>query len=150
MTTNADLARDRTAFAELLRAQLLDDEGRRTHPYLDTMGFTTIGVGRNLTANGLHDDEIELCFANDMAQAERDARALLPNLDALSPVRRQVVCNMAFNLGRRGLGTFRNTLRAIREGRWEDAARGLLASKAARQAPNRYLRLAEQMRSDRP
>ena len=42
-----------------------DHEGRRTHPYRDTAGCLTIGVGRNLTARGLAADEIDLLRDND-------------------------------------------------------------------------------------
>jgi lysozyme len=54
---------------------------------------------------------------------------------------------MAFNLGVPGLLKFKNTLRAVREGRFEDAAKGMLASKWARQVKGRAVRLAQVMKT---
>ncbi len=46
-------------------------EGVRTHPYVDTVGKLTIGVGRNLTDRGLGVDEINLLFETDFDIAHR-------------------------------------------------------------------------------
>lgn len=134
------------SYRDILRAQLRVDEGVRRFPYQDTVGKTTVGVGRNLTDKGLSPDEISYLLENDMRDAEADARSLLANFDRLSDVRKAVVCNMAFNLGLKRFAGFRNTLKAIDEGRYDDAARGMLASKWARQVKGRAVRLAEQMR----
>ena len=74
-------------------------EGRRTHPYLDTTGRLTIGVGRNLTDRGLAGDEIDLLLANDIALA----RSICGDqfgaaFHAASTARQQALISMAFNL----------------------------------------------------
>lgn len=61
---------------------------------------------------------------------------------------------MAFNMGvdddpRNGLDSFANTLKAIREHRWDAAADGMLTSKWAAQVHDRALVLAEMMRTGR-
>lgn len=129
----------------ILAVQLTQDEGIRKFPYPDTEGKITIGVGRNLTDKGLSPDEIAYLQRNDMDDAEDDARALIPSFNELSDVRKAVVCNMAFNLGRDRMAGFKNTLMAINESRWADAARGMLASKWAKQVGERAVRLAQQM-----
>lgn len=138
------------SFRDLLRHQLRVDEGVRNRPYFDTKGKLTIGVGRNLHDVGVNDDEITLMLQNDIDEAERTARRLLPDFEELSEIRKYVVCNMAFNLGYTRLKGFEKTLLAIHEERWEDAAREMLDSKWAREdVPERAARLANAMRFDR-
>lgn len=132
-------------FRDILRKQLRIDEGIRTHPYKDTTGHLTIGIGRNLDAVGLRPDEIELCLENDIKAAETLARTLLPKFDELTEVRKAVVCNMAFNLGWK-FADFKNTLKAITEGRYHDAALGMERSLWFRQTKDRAVRLVKQMR----
>lgn len=133
-------------YLDIARAQLPIDEGTRKKPYRDTVGKLTIGVGRNLDDVGLNADEIALMLENDIAEAERTARTLVPSFDDLSDARKAVVINMAFNLGMTKLAKFVNTLRAIDEGRFGAAADGMLNSLWARQVGDRAQRLAKQMR----
>lgn len=141
------------SYREILRPQLRVDEDVREHPYDDKTGKriralegkTTIGVGHNLDDKGLHPKVIDLMLELDIDDAEADARALLPNFEQLTPARQAVVVNMAFNMGRDVLAGFRQTMRAIREQRWGDAARGMRASLWARQTGNRAKRLADAM-----
>lgn len=131
----------------ILIAQLRRDEGVRSHPYMDTVGKLTIGVGRNLDDVGLSDDEIDYLLANDIKRASKGLLKALPWVSSLDPVRRRVLVNMAFNLGVQGLLGFKNTLRMIEHGNYEGAAEGMLNSKWARQVGKRSLRLAKAMRT---
>ena len=135
-------------YLDILRAQLPQDEGRRPFPYRDTVGKITIGVGRNLSDDGLATDEIELLLANDILAAQRTAIDLIPNFESLSDVRKAVVMNMAFNLGEARFAGFHKTLQAIIDGRWDEAADNMLASVWANQVGVRARRLANMMRSD--
>lgn len=134
-------------YIDIARTQLRIDEGVRTKPYIDTVGKLSIGVGRNLDDVGVRPDEIALMLENDLAEAEKAARILVKNFDELSPMRKAVVLNMAFNLGINKLGQFVNTLRAINEGRFGAAADGMKASKWYGQVGERGRRLVEQMRN---
>lgn len=134
------------SYRDILFPQLEIDEERRKKLYKDSVGKWSIGVGRNLEDNGLRDDEIDLMLANDVNQAEKDARALIQNFDELSEERQAVVVNMSFNLGYIRLKKFRNTLRAINEGRFDDAAEGMKASVWYDQVGERAERLVEKMR----
>lgn len=134
-------------YLSILRATLPGDEGTRQFPYTDQFGNITIGIGRNLTANGLKDGEISFLFSNDVRDADKDARALVPNFDELDDVRKAVLCNMAFNLGQEGLSEFKHMLAAIQAGDWTAAASEMLTSKWAQQVKKRAQRLSAQMKT---
>ena len=51
----------------LFKADLNRDEGNRLKPYTDTKGNITIGVGRNLTGNGISAGERDFMLSNDVA-----------------------------------------------------------------------------------
>jgi lysozyme len=130
-----------------LVAQLVQHEGLRLKPYTDTVGKTTIGVGRNLTDKGISHEEAVMLLGNDIARIETDFLQRLPWIADLNAVRRRVLFDMAFNLGVDGLLTFTHTLAAIKQGDYEGGARGMLASKWATQVGRRASRLAQMMRT---
>jgi lysozyme len=132
---------------DALIADLTRDEGVRLKPYLDTVGKTTIGVGRNLTDVGISEDEADYLLHSDIARTVADLNRKLTWWSTLDEVRQRVLCNLCFNLGINGLLTFHNTLEAVRSGRYGDAADGMLASLWARQVGPRSLRLAAMMRT---
>jgi lysozyme len=119
-------------------------EGCRSKPYKCSEGFTTIGIGRNLDANGLSDDEVEYLFNNDFRDATQDA-AKLPVWKNLDAVRRGVLVEMVFQMGLGSVRGFRNTLKAMENKDWPKVHAGMLASKWARQTPGRAKRLAGMM-----
>jgi len=129
-----------------LMAELTRDEGRRLKPYVDTVGKTTIGVGRNLTDVGISDAECDTLLSNDVDRTVAWLDRSLPWWRQLDAVRQRVVINMAFNM-QGGLLTFTNTLAAMRRGDYAAAADGMLASKWAGQVGARATRLASMMRS---
>jgi lysozyme len=131
---------------DIAAKQLAIDEGIRDKPYRDSVGKLSIGIGRNLDDVGLRPDEIEYLFRNDLFTAEADARSLVPGFDDLTDARKAVLVNMSFNMGKPVLSQFRNTLKAISDGRYGDAADGMLASKWAKQVGQRAVRLAKIMR----
>lgn len=135
-----------------LKSSLTLHEGVRRFPYVDTVGKTTIGCGRNLDDVGVNDAEIDLMLENDISRSIKDCVLNLPFFNALDDVRQAVLIEMCFNMGigdsTKGLLSFRNTLRAVSEGRYDDAADGMLASKWARQVKGaRAGRLAGMMRT---
>ena len=124
------------------------DEGVRLTAYLDTVGVWTIGFGH--TAGVKKGDTCSMEQAHrwlqdDIHSAIADAEALCPTWDSLSPPRKGVMVNMAFNMGRPGLGSFKNTLRYIAEGEYKKAAVNMLRSKWASQVGRRATRLAHRM-----
>lgn len=129
-----------------LMSQLAIDEGNRSKPYVDTVGKTTIGVGRNLTDRGVSSDEIELMLSNDIVIATSCARSLVPGFDHLDDVRQEVLTNMALNLGYTRLAGFRMFLAFVNSSEFGDAAHEMLQSKWATQVGARATRLSNAMR----
>ena len=129
-----------------LKAQLTIDEGRKKRIYLDTKGKVTGGVGRNLTDRDFSDDEINLMLENDINLVITQLDNLFPWWKYMSDARMVVLANMCFNLGITKLGQFKNTLKAMQEGRYNDAADAMLASAWASQVGERAQRLSKLMR----
>jgi len=132
---------------DTLKAELLRDEGLRLKPYKDSLGYLTIGVGRCLDTTGITQDEAVYLLGSDIARTIVDLDRSIPWWESLDEVRQRVMVNMAFNLGIVGLCGFTNTLQMIHDGRYGDAADGMLASPWARQVGHGPLRLAELMRT---
>ena len=91
-------------------------------PYVDTVGKTTIGWGRNLTDVGISYDEALYLFNNDVVHAENECYTHFSWFYALDEVRREVITMLCFNLGINGLLGFKLMLKAIERGDWTGAA----------------------------
>lgn len=135
----------------LLVAELRRDEGVRYEPYFDVVGVKTVGVGHNLKAKPLvllypiDDEMVNRILMLDIADVVEALDDKIPWWRELSEVRQRVLANMAFNLGVNGLLGFRNTLASVKDGRYDDAAKGMLESRWARQVGARATRLANMM-----
>lgn len=137
------MKRDETG--SLLR-QLKLHEGVAKHPYRDTTGHWTIGVGRNLDDVGLDDDEIDLLLSHDIdRRARNELSRVHPAWVLLSQARRDVLIDMMFNMGAPRLSQFHRMWAAVREERWADAAEEMLDSRWAEQVGDRAVRLAKMM-----
>ena len=132
---------------DALLEQLVEHEGLRLKPYRCTAGKLTIGVGRNLDDRGISKDEALYLLRNDIKKCINDAEAVIGSQvwEGLSEARKRVLVDMRFNLGAGGIRTFKNTLQAIREGRYGDASKGMLSSKWAGQVGRRATTLARMM-----
>lgn len=131
---------------DALANQLLTDEGLKLKPYRDTVGKWTIGVGRNLDDVGISKSEAMMLLGADIDKVMAQLDEKLPWWRGMSEARQQVIANMAFNMGIETLLTFKNTLAAMKDGRYSEAANGMLASKWALQVGARAQRLAKMMR----
>ncbi len=129
-----------------LRDHTIWAEAWRNFPYEDSVGLTSIGVGRNLEHNGLRDDEIELMLENDLQAAELDAYRLDFFAD-LDEVRQLVIRDMIFNMGLKRFQGFVNTIAALRAGDYKRAAVQMTDSKWYRQTGRRARRLVKAMAS---
>lgn len=125
---------------------LIAHEGLRLKPYKCTAGRLTVGIGRNLDANGISKEEAYAMMRNDLEKCRAQV-ATLGMPDDLGEVRTAVLVNMCFNLGFGGLKGFRNTLNLIRARRYKEAAEDMLNSKWARQVGRRANELANMMRT---
>jgi lysozyme len=122
-------------------------EGLRLKPYRCSAGKLTIGYGRNLDDRGITIEEADDMLNNDLAQIEQDLFERIDFFHRLDPIRQAVLIDMAYNLGVKGLWTFRKTMNHLELGEWEDAAREMLDSKWAKQVKGRAKELAEIIRT---
>jgi lysozyme len=133
-----------------LRKLLIADEGYRAMAYDDATGRPpvikgnlTIGIGHNLTANGLPPFIIDLLYKYDVDKAKAGLMASLPWWQALDPVRQRALISMAFNMGNGTLTTFKVFLNLMAIGQYVEAADDLRNTQYARQLPARVERLAK-------
>ena len=138
--------KERIELSEACMRDLRRHEGLRLKPYKDTVGTLTIGYGRNLEAKGITHAEADYLLDSDVQEAIDEVFASLPWVADLDENRQAILVNMAFNLGINGLLEFHNTLAAVEAGNYEEAAKGMLASKWAKQVGRRAEELATRMR----
>jgi len=133
--------------SDMLRQQ----EGVRNKTYTDSLGFHTWGVGHrddHSPIGEFHTDEqVNLQLDTDIAAATGALEHALPWVVSLDPVRRDVLINMAFNMGVGKLLGFKNTLAFIQAGKWDEAADGMLNSLWAKQVKGRAVTLSDMMRT---
>ena len=149
-----------------LRATLERDEGLNLKRH-EVQGIDHIGYGINLENElpghlleylGVEDeDDIEeitqeqadylLDYFAD--RAEKDCITIYGGKwESLSPLRKEVLINLSFNLGLSRLKAFRKMNAAIRVEDWAEASAQMLDSKAAKQTGERYPRLAKAFESN--
>lgn len=133
-------------FMVALRAQLQEHEGVRLFPYTDTVGKVTIGVGRNLTDNGISQSICHQMLNEDILRA-LDELQVFTWFASLGSVRQRVLVDMCFNVGMSKLRGFKLMLAAVSVGDYDEAARQMLDSLWAQQVGQRAIRLASMMAS---
>lgn len=134
------------SFDKEIRESLKLHEGVRTHPYTDTKGILTIGVGHNLE-RGLHPDVINLQLEKDIEETLEDLDRDLPEWRGFSKKRRVALADMMFNLGAKRFHGFVKMRKALKLQDFDKAAEEMLDSKWSRQVGARAERLADMMRA---
>lgn len=132
----------------LLREMLEKHEGRRSHPYQCTAGKTTIGVGHNLTDNGLPDDVIDMLLDKDIVEALRACSILFRTWHNVPSIKQVVLANMAFQLGHKRFRKFKKLIAAVNEADWDEAAKQMQDSKWYTQSGNRSVELVNIMQNE--
>ena len=133
------------------------EEGYSETPYYCSAGYPTIGIGQRIGPKGAPLKLYEFTVSKSLAAvwlAEK-VKETLADMDkylnisaamnACNEPRQAILISMAYQMGAEGLSKFTSTLKAIANQRWHDAQSGMLASKWARQTPNRAQRHAIQM-----
>ncbi len=131
---------------QIVKTQLIQDEGLRLKPYTDQKGKLTIGYGRNLTDIGINQKEADIMLDDDIAGASLDALSLFPNLFDLDEKRQAVLINMIFNMGKATLSGFRQFRQAIADKDFQVAAGEMENSAWFHQVGARAQRLINIMR----
>ena len=127
-------------------SELKRDEGVRTHVYLCSAGAQTIGVGRNLDANGISEDEIDYLLMNDIRSCVSDLKLNFSFYNGLDGTRKRVLINMCFNLGITRLLKFKKFIRALEDNDYETASVEMMDSLWAKQVGPRAERLRDLMK----
>lgn len=136
--------------AEKAYQMLEHDEGVRYKLYKDQNGHWSVGVGRNVDAKGFSEQDIFVMLEEDVREAWNSAIKILGKefFLSLSQTRQLAILNMVFQLGEKGFSDFHQTIRAIKEGRWEDAAAHGADSLWAFQVPARAKRVLLMLAKD--
>lgn len=139
-------------------------EGLRLKSYRDSVGNYTIGIGHHLgvKSNKKHQTSCKVSLKNSKGQyitnsqaaclykhnyiqAIKDSTALIKNFN-LQPVIVQAIINdMSFNMGKGNLSEFRNMLRAVETGNYEQMYYEMVTSKWCLQLDSRCKYQAEKL-----
>ena len=125
-----------------LKSDLELDEGLRLHPYEDTVGKLTIGIGRNLDDVGISEEEARHMLGNDIKWVVEELDRTMPWWRTMPEPAQRALANMAFNLGLTRLRRFKNMLTALQAGDYRKAADEALDSLWAKQVKGRADRIA--------
>lgn len=126
------------------------EEGFKNFPYLDTRGKLTIGVGRNLSDNGLSNKEVDDLLNNDLGKL-CNFLCEFSFSKFISDVRGMAVINMAFNLGVTRFRGFKKMIMALENQDYKLAAAEIRDSKYWRDndTHNRAERIAKMIETDK-
>ena len=120
-------------FYKQLKKLIIHHEGVRLAPYRCPAGKYTIGVGRNLTDNGISSQEANYMLYNDLCRVSAELDNNLDCMRVLSQQRQMAMIDMCFALGLPRFLGFKKMIGALNGGDYELAAAELLDSKWARQ-----------------
>lgn len=143
----------------MLKASIMKNEGFSKNIYKDSLGKDTVGYGFLLEA--LSEDELALNngVAEPMSKEaankildlklkklKKEVLAALPWLEDLEPEVKDVVFEMAYQMGINGMLGFKKSLSEIKNKNYALASENLLRSKWALQTPARAAALANKLK----
>lgn len=120
-------------------------EGYRKHPYHDTVHKLTIGFGRNLSANGISQDEALYLMRNDIKKCIKELERYEWYSDQ-PPMVKDALINMCYNLGLPRLLKFKRMIFCLTKKDYTNAAKEALESKWASQVGYRAKDVAVMIR----
>lgn len=130
-----------------IRRFIREHEGYNRFAYTDTLGKTTIGIGRLLDKpKGLSDKEVWYLFNNDLQEATQAANTY-GWFGGLNDARQAAVIAMIFQMGELGFAKFNLTIGHLEAGDYEAAAKECLLSAWSQQTPHRAMETAEMIRT---
>ena len=129
---------------EKLLDMLKRHEGVKSHVYLCSAGYETIGVGRNISKSGLglSDEEVDMLLENDILRVIKELSAEYPWFNDLDDVRKDAMIDISYNLGATRLRGFKKALAAMEVADYTLAAKEFLDSKWSRDVKGRAHELA--------
>ena len=128
---------------EKLLEMLKRHEGVRSHVYLCSAGYETIGAGRNISKSGmgLSEDEVDYLLENDIVRVIKELSSEYPWFRGLDDVRKDAMIDISFNLGATRLRGFKRALAAMEVADYTTAAKEFLDSKWSRDVKGRATEL---------
>lgn len=131
--------------AELVKS-IKAHEGFRAEAYVDTTGHLTIGYGQVVGELRVTEKEAEKWLLAGIEAKTKELEPFLAFRSVKDPVRRDVLIEMAYNLGVGGLMKFKNMWASIKAQDWDGAATHMLDSLWAKQVGHRAHTLANRMK----
>lgn len=119
-----------------LERWILSHEGLKLFPYKDTVGKTSIGIGRNLSDCGISKEEAIIFLRNDIDKCKKDLEKFSWYMMQPTGVKDALI-NMCFNLGLTRLMQFKNMIACLEKKDYVGAAREVLNSKYAKDVGKR-------------
>ena len=107
------------------------------HPYTDSVGKLTIGVGRNLDDNGISKDEALYMLNNDLKIVSNDLHSIFEDFSYLPYNVQLALTDMMFNLGKGRFLGFKKMIQAVKDKDFKEAARQAKDSKWCKQVGTR-------------
>ena len=124
-------------------------EGVRSHVYLCSAGYETLGVGRNISESGLGitEDEIDFLLMNDITRVKQELTDTYFWFPALNEARQDAMIDICFNLGLTRLRGFVKAIEAMSREQFDIAADEFMDSRWATQVGNRAVEVTEMIRT---
>ncbi len=124
-------------------------EGVRDKVYLCSAGYETIGVGRNISEDGLglSEDEIDYLLNNDIKRVREELTEEYYWFAGLNDARQDAMIDLSFNLGQTRLRGFVKALEAMSREEFENAADEFMDSRWSEQVGDRAVEVTEIIRT---
>ena len=124
-------------------------EGVRDKVYLCSAGYETIGVGRNISEDGLglSEDEIDYLLNNDIKRVREALTEEYYWFAGLNDARQDAMIDLSFNLGQTRLRGFVKALEAMSREEFENAADEFMDSRWSEQVGDRAVEVTEIIRT---
>ena len=103
------------------------------HPYNDSVGKLTIGVGRNIDDRGISRDEALYLLKNDIEMSINDLVDIFSDFYNLPNDVQLVMIDMMFNMGETRFRGFKKMIQAVKNDDFKEAAKQAKDSKWCQQ-----------------
>ena len=132
-----------------LTEMLRKHEGVRDKVYLCSAGYETIGVGLNISEDGLglSEDEIDYLLNNDIKRVREELTEEYYWFAGLNDARQDAMIDLSFNLGQTRLRGFVKALEAMSREEFENAADEFMDSRWSEQVGDRAVEVTEIIRT---
>lgn len=126
-----------------IEEQLVEHEGERLNPYICTAGKLTIGIGHNLSDNGITQEMSRFIFQCDLQECIVDLESFVfpGQFDSFPENIQHVLLDMRFQLGFMGFRNFKKMIAAFKRMDFAEAVRQMKKSRWYFQVPARAEKL---------